>query len=207
MVFLIITEGSVSSTAPTEEIWTHPSKIQTLWSSHRGSAEMNLTSSHEDTGSIPSLAQWVKDPALQWAGVAVAVAGDYSSDSTPRLETSICHRFSPKKTKKKKIQMQILFNPESHTGECILQINSRPYGIPSIQGYSLQTCLKWQNGNQTKYPSIGSSLNKPGQKHTVWILQSNEQILNEEDFYVHLWDDLQDLFRSFEKNKAKENNV
>ena len=102
MVFLIITEGSVSSTAPTEEIWTHPSKIQTLWSSHRGSAEMNLTSSHEDTGSIPSLAQWVKDPALQWAGVAVAVAGDYSSDSTPRLETSICHRFSPKKTKKKK---------------------------------------------------------------------------------------------------------
>ena len=40
-------------------------KIKTYQgSSYRGSSEMNLTSVHEDAGSIPCLTQWVKNLAL-----------------------------------------------------------------------------------------------------------------------------------------------
>ena len=39
-------------------------KINTIWSSHRGAAEMNLTRNHEVTGSIPGLVQWVKGVAM-----------------------------------------------------------------------------------------------------------------------------------------------
>ena len=42
---------------------THLKKL-IIESSHRGSAEMNLTSIHENAGSIPGLTQWVKDPTL-----------------------------------------------------------------------------------------------------------------------------------------------
>ena len=45
--------------------------------------EKNLTSSHEDTASIPVLAQWVEDMGLACIAVAVAVAqpGSYSFNS------------------------------------------------------------------------------------------------------------------------------
>ena len=36
----------------------------TLWSPYCGAVETNMTSTHEDAGLIPGLAQWLKDPAL-----------------------------------------------------------------------------------------------------------------------------------------------
>ena len=85
-------------------------------SSHRGSAETNLTSIHEAAGWIPGLTSfcglrihgcrelWCRSRTQLGSSIAGAVveASDYSSDLTPRLGTSTCRRCGSMKTKDKK---------------------------------------------------------------------------------------------------------
>ena len=70
-------------------------------SSYHGAAEKNPTRNHEVPGSIPGLAQWVKDLALLWPA-AVALTGPLGWEPPHAADVALKSKKKKKKRKKEK---------------------------------------------------------------------------------------------------------
>ena len=77
-------------------------KKTTFQSSHRGSAETNLTRDHEVAGLSSGLAQWVKDLALVWYRPAATTLIQPLAWEPPYAMGSALKRQKKKKKRKKK---------------------------------------------------------------------------------------------------------
>ena len=97
---------------------------------------------------------WCRSQTRLGSCVAVAYAGGYSSDSTPRLGTSLCRGCSPKKTKRKR-KTGVLWWPSGQGSGVLLAV---PWTV-FIPGPGTSECLGVAKKEQTKKtPQIGNWL-------------------------------------------------
>ena len=82
--------------------------MQTFRSSRHGTAETNPTSDHEVAASIPSLAQWVRSPALLWLWRRLAATALIRALAWEPPYAAGVALNSKKKKKKKKKKKRIL---------------------------------------------------------------------------------------------------
>ena len=106
---------------------------------------------------------WHRSQMQLRSGVALAVveAGGYSSDSTPSLETSICLRYSLKKTKKKLFSQPVMHILQRCSGFClgvktykVVFILYHPSLLTRCHLASGDILIEWENGSEVHYTHI-----------------------------------------------------
>ena len=132
-------------------------KINFLRSSCCGSVAKNLTSIHDDTGLIPALLSglrirrchelWYSLQTRSRSGVAVVQADICSSNSTPSLGISICHRSSPKRPKKLTVYVFIyLLAAPQHMSYLLGQGSDPSHSCDPRWQYQILNPLHWAVG-------------------------------------------------------------